>query len=285
MGNIKWQYPVWAFDLLQSLTQTPPHLKCLDGGFPNGSPFFGFSTLTSEDFGQLYAAFYPQGKKTIPPDLVLTPRILATWLMDDGSRSRLQISFHTEGFTKDDSILLRDKFLALGFDARLIKARYRHCLRLSSLASCKLSATCAEYVLDVFGYKLVPPMDRFCIKTPLLMPEYLLMPPGWRQVACRHCGKIFTPKTNQILCGSRECKTAANTASMYRWKNRKKEDPEEAVCIVCQQPFLRPKLPPSLSRPITCGYHCRAKLIASHRDLSTWNQKQDPATGRFTAST
>jgi hypothetical protein len=63
-------------------------------------------------FKPIREKWYPKGVKIIPSDLVLNPLIIAIWLCDDGSikiqnEQRINIKFHTQGFTKDEVYFLK----------------------------------------------------------------------------------------------------------------------------------------------------------------------------------
>ncbi len=75
----------------------------------------GLNSLTSAGMNELRGAWYPSGKKIVARDFVeryFSPRMLATWFMDDGTlhhtTTRLgkettpHASFYTDGFTRAD---------------------------------------------------------------------------------------------------------------------------------------------------------------------------------------
>jgi hypothetical protein len=64
-------------------------------------------------FKKYHELWYPVDKKIIPPDLRINSLIIAIWACDDGNFSitknkRLRIVFHTQGFSKEEVIFLRD---------------------------------------------------------------------------------------------------------------------------------------------------------------------------------
>lgn len=286
-GSTSWQYALWAFDLLTPLTKTPPVCVVKSRqGMPSKKPFYVFRTVTSPALDELYERFYRHGKKVVPPDLVLTPQSIAAWLMDDGSMSDGLIQLHSESFSKKENEHLAETLLAsFGIRASVVRARQYWRLSVSALGSCKLSALVAEHVLDTFSYKLVKPMDRFCIKAPLEMPSFLL-PDAQRLSLCRHCGKQFPRKTNKAFCDSPACITARNTANHRRWRERKLKNTEEFRCVICGREFQRPIICPSMKARLTCSESCHQKLVSSRRTIESYyaNLNRDPMTGRFIAS-
>lgn len=62
-----------------------------------------FRTLVHPSLNKYHDLFYRKNKKVVPDNLqdILTPRGLAYWIMDDGSKSiHGQTKIHTESFTK-----------------------------------------------------------------------------------------------------------------------------------------------------------------------------------------
>ena len=87
---------------------------------------------------ELRQKWYPNGKKIVPTDLVLTPETLAYWYMDDGTantRSKYisyhkgkrysyvgepfiqQFRFYTDGFDEKSQAILQTKLFELGVDS------------------------------------------------------------------------------------------------------------------------------------------------------------------------
>lgn len=76
--------------------------------------------------------WYPQGKKIVPSNLVITPRLLLRWYMDDGHLHSQGIYFNTQGFTLNDTEFLRDKLVeCLGIKVTIqIHSRSKNLYRL-----------------------------------------------------------------------------------------------------------------------------------------------------------
>jgi hypothetical protein len=105
--------------------------------------YYVFRTLSSLLLTSWYSKWYPSGKKIVPTDLVLTPRTVLYWFLDDGyscyrhrekevCRSRgnkaypqrtkqVILGFCSESFTKQENDLLCKKLEGLGIGASVRK--------------------------------------------------------------------------------------------------------------------------------------------------------------------
>lgn len=68
-------------------------------------------SLTYQDMKDQRARWYPEGKKIVPRDVVLTPVSVALWFCGDGTsdKSTGTLSFCTNGFTRPDVEFLGDR--------------------------------------------------------------------------------------------------------------------------------------------------------------------------------
>jgi len=70
--------------------------------------YYRLITRAGVIFSNYRKIWYPNGKKIIPPNLILTPLTIAVWLADDGSitygrnKETLKITLCTHGFSKND---------------------------------------------------------------------------------------------------------------------------------------------------------------------------------------
>lgn len=104
---IKHLYEIW-----NSFTGTPPKLAT----DKNGNKRWYFNTLTFNGFTDIALKFYtksPKGSwiKKVPSDIEITPKILAYWYMDDGSKKSNCASNYlcTDSFSREDLDLLKHK--------------------------------------------------------------------------------------------------------------------------------------------------------------------------------
>jgi len=122
--------------------------------------FAEFVTLTHPIFSLYYELFYKEGKKVIPhniDDLLVDPRGLAVWLMDDGSAEYAGASLQTHGFSLADVIRLM-KAIQGNFGIKVQKRRNKGkwIIYFPKSSMEKLKLTVQKYVLPEFRYKLLP---------------------------------------------------------------------------------------------------------------------------------
>jgi hypothetical protein len=73
------------------------------------------STKADPIFTEYHNQWYPEGKKIVPIDLILTPQIISVWFCDDGNvrydniRKNSALKFATDGFSEKDVIFLADQ--------------------------------------------------------------------------------------------------------------------------------------------------------------------------------
>lgn len=67
-------------------------------------------TYSYSSFNSLHKLFYPEGKKIIPFSIksLLSPLVLAIWIMDDGGKSGSGVRVSTQSFSPSDVTLLRN---------------------------------------------------------------------------------------------------------------------------------------------------------------------------------
>jgi len=117
------------------------------------------------EWTKLRHKWYPDGKKIVPDDLILTPKTLAHWFMCDGScnwflgnHKKSYIDLHSESFTKDEDILLQKQLLRLGIKSRLYehfttKNHYRITIAQSYSVN-KFLKIIENSIIPIFKYKM-----------------------------------------------------------------------------------------------------------------------------------
>ena len=92
-------------------------------------PAFKFTTLTSTIFAKEHDRWYRGNIKTVPRDLLLTPKVVLHWFLDDGhstwkhgGRRSVNVGFATESFTKADCEQLAGQLCNLGVPSYLGKS-------------------------------------------------------------------------------------------------------------------------------------------------------------------
>jgi hypothetical protein len=97
------------------------HLPRIYSVYPRESSYFDHRTnkqytsyridsVSNFHLKELRQKWYPNGKKIIPRDLVLTPEICYWWYLGDGCSGNNSISLCTNGFTIEDVEFLINKF-------------------------------------------------------------------------------------------------------------------------------------------------------------------------------
>lgn len=109
------------------------------------------------NLSELHKRWYPNGKKKIPNDLHLSPKVMLWWYIDDGcltrSASTDQIFLCTHTFSDEELFSLRRKLIALGIttskhaDGRLYIWTESHGRFFDYLGECPKELT------SVYGYK------------------------------------------------------------------------------------------------------------------------------------
>lgn len=62
--------------------------------------------ISSVPLFDIYSLWYPNNKKIVPQNLVLTPNILLHWYLGDGSLSFGSFYISTQSFTKEENLFL-----------------------------------------------------------------------------------------------------------------------------------------------------------------------------------
>jgi ubiquinol-cytochrome c reductase cytochrome b subunit len=89
-----------------------PKVKWTKDSKGNKHKYVRFRMITSPNLLEIYNLFYKvnngKRRKKVPNniDLYLTPRALAFWIMDDGSKEEHGILLHTNSFTYEEILLL-----------------------------------------------------------------------------------------------------------------------------------------------------------------------------------
>lgn len=113
------EYLYWIAEEMQPFTSSVnPLITNLNGKLFKSNSFI---THTNPFFTQLRRKWYPNGKKIIPIDLVLTPLTIAVWFWDDGSNNveNRSCCFCTNGFTKSDINIILEKLKFFGISGNI----------------------------------------------------------------------------------------------------------------------------------------------------------------------
>lgn len=148
---VQKQYVDWKWQHFCNYVLTPPKSRLGKGV----RVAYRFTTRSLPVLTDYYSQFYPRGKKQIPLNIVLTPRILAVWFMDDGTRCRNATYFNTQQFSLEEQRFLQ-KLLQKSFGIDSTLSRDRQYLRLYvDTESTKIMMRLIEpYVIPCLRYKL-----------------------------------------------------------------------------------------------------------------------------------
>ena len=97
---------------LPSISFGPTNIVNNGSSFHNKSKMYGDLLLENK-------RWYINGKKIIPEDLKITKASCYWWFIGDGYNSNNNVYLCTDSFTKEENLLLYDKFKQLGFKCNL----------------------------------------------------------------------------------------------------------------------------------------------------------------------
>ncbi len=139
-------------------------------GFKKNSTGYMICTKRHPVFRQMRLKWYPNGKKIIPKDLVLTPKTIAYWFMGDGHsgwikgiHSKSHIGFSTHSFSKYDVELLIEKLkISIKINDWYTKLnKEKDTIELSSSPSvARFFDSISKYIVPSFEYKIRYPIVK-----------------------------------------------------------------------------------------------------------------------------
>jgi hypothetical protein len=139
----------WKYQSLRRFVRTPPNVS--------GSGYY-FRTVTHPELTALRTEFYEGLRKVVPLDLLqqaLTPRALATWIMDDGAADGRQLRINTQSFSETECrglVSLLERLFGLRFTINYDKGKPR--LRCAAGSMERLRAVVGPHILPSLSYKI-----------------------------------------------------------------------------------------------------------------------------------
>ena len=127
---------------------------------------YSYKSLDYEELKPIRDEWYPQGKKIVPRDLVLTPLMVRQWYIGDGCLDtgkrgrRPSINLATYGFPIKDVIRLTSLLRELGFNAR--RQSSNNTIDISAYSVTRFLdwiGPCPSDIQGVYGYKWINPTE------------------------------------------------------------------------------------------------------------------------------
>jgi hypothetical protein len=144
-------YVDWKYEMLKAVCKSGPKSRKSNGA----RIAYRFNTRQHPEMTKLHTAFYGEGKKSIPDDLVLDPMMLAVWFMDDGSRCRASdVYLNTQQFARHDQERLRESLLELGIESSLNKDKEYSRIRIKKSSIPCLFKSISPYIIPSMTYKI-----------------------------------------------------------------------------------------------------------------------------------
>ena len=146
------EYVDWKYRYLKNLVITPPKKRKGNGK----RVAYRFTTRSLPEITQFYDKFYQNGKKIVFGNIVLDPLTMATWFMDDGSKSHNALYLNTQQFDLDSQHkLISQLFNQWGIEATLNKDKIYHRIRIKTSSTPRFKKIINPFVLSIFHYKLM----------------------------------------------------------------------------------------------------------------------------------
>lgn len=144
-------------------------------------------TYSSPFLSDQYKRWYPDGKKRVPDDLELTPRVCSNWFIGDGCTSiyrargnsnLVELDLCTQCFPKDDTLRLQLLLRGLGVHVFLVRRKPSFIIRTENATMVnKFLDIIKSHILPSYAYKIKRPWLRV-LKTP---GRHLRGPFVWRE--------------------------------------------------------------------------------------------------------
>jgi len=143
-------YVDWKYESFRGYVLTPPKSRKGNGR----RVAYRFTTRSIPVFTKYHSWFYRNRKKFIPRNLKLDPLILATWYMDDGSKSRSSCYLNTQQFERDDQEFLINLLQkTFGITSALNRDKEYYRIRITTQGTEILNRIIRPYILPCFEYK------------------------------------------------------------------------------------------------------------------------------------
>lgn len=184
------EYLFWKKSIMGNLVNNIRRLEDKRGN----SVMYTFNTLSHKELNFYRKLFYENNKKIVREEagLHLNPLGLATWFMDDGSKSgKCSYRLSTEGFSEEENHILKN-ILKSNFDLNVKVCGYTRrdksyfYLFLNKRNTINMTDIIKDYVIDCMRYKLVDCSPTIACQTSGInkksfKPLIQAKPLDWRQ--------------------------------------------------------------------------------------------------------
>ena len=146
------EYVDYKFNKLKRICESAPKERTTN----EGRRAYRFFTKQRKDLTVFYKLFYKNGRKIIPKNLELDPISIATWYMDDGSKSRnSDVYLNTQRFSLLDQKKLLNCLRKFGIKARLNRDKKYYRVRILKESIKSFMSIIAPNMAPSMKYKLV----------------------------------------------------------------------------------------------------------------------------------
>ncbi len=160
-GGKQKSYLLWKVKNLSQLFQgKPTYLRRIHPLSKQAYEYWRHQSQSMPELGKLRRIFYPEGKKTIPPNLeefLRSPLVLAVWYMDDGyyyARDRIAYLYLGNVTRAEADVAARAMQAQFDLHARVLVKKKGFALCFSPDQTQKLASLVEPYVIELFKYKL-----------------------------------------------------------------------------------------------------------------------------------
>lgn len=146
------EYVDWLYEQLKEFVDTPPKMRKTNGN----RIAYRFTTKSLPVFTQYYDLFFKNSHKIIPDVFQLSPRSLAVWYMDDGSRCDTDIYLNSQQFSQEEQeklvTMLQTQFCIV---ATLNKDKQYKRIRIKKESVSHFMRIITPYIVPTMKYKLL----------------------------------------------------------------------------------------------------------------------------------
>lgn len=150
------EYIYHLYFIFKDWVGTEPKIRNIKGGNAFDRQSIWFRTYRHKNLNYYYNEFYFENKKRIPKLIhrYLTPRVLAYWFMDDGTKTKKSYVFNTQCFCLRDQNLLLNALTILKLNCSLHKDKDFLKIYIKVVSKRDFTLLIKPFILPCFFYKL-----------------------------------------------------------------------------------------------------------------------------------